>query len=72
MPGPDGFLDMAGLDNVRDGWKYLDKVSGGGRGPVPKSIQELIDNGNLGVKTGKGIFEYSKNINEVIKDRDRK
>jgi 3-hydroxybutyryl-CoA dehydrogenase len=72
MVGPLAFLDMAGLDNVRDGWKYLDKVSGGGRGPIPSFIQELIDKGHLGVKTGKGIFEYSKNIKEVVKDRDRK
>jgi 3-hydroxybutyryl-CoA dehydrogenase len=72
LVGPLAFLDMAGLDNVRDAWQYLDKASGGSRGAVPTFIDDLIAKGHLGVKTGKGIFEYSKNIKEVVKDRDRK
>jgi 3-hydroxybutyryl-CoA dehydrogenase len=72
LVGPLAFLDMAGLDNVRDAWQYLDKASGGGRGAVPTFIDDLIAKGHLGVKTGKGIFEYGKNIKEVVKDRDRK
>jgi 3-hydroxybutyryl-CoA dehydrogenase len=72
LVGPLAFLDMAGLDNVRDGWAYLNKMEGSIRGPLAKFIKELVDKNHLGVKTGKGIYEYSKDIKEVVKDRDRK
>lgn len=69
--GPFAFLDMAGLDNVSDGWEYLNKVSGGAQGPLPQFIQKLVEKGHFGVKTGKGIYEYSGDTGEVIKERNR-
>ncbi len=36
-------------------------------------LQELIDNGHLGVKTGKGFFDYSNGKGEeVLRERDKK
>lgn len=37
----------------------------------PKSLQSRIDRGDLGVKTGKGFYDYSdKKLTDVLKNRD--
>ena len=37
----------------------------------PKSLKELMDKGELGVKTGKGFFDYTdRPLEEVLKERD--
>jgi 3-hydroxybutyryl-CoA dehydrogenase len=69
--GPLAFLDMAGLDNVRDGWQYMDKMTGGSRGPLPGKLKELVEKGHLGIKTGKGIFDYAESAASIAKDRNR-
>lgn len=39
----------------------------------PKTLSELVKKGCLGVKSGKGFYDYtSKDIKEVLKERDRK
>ncbi len=56
--GPIRFLDMAGLDTVRKVREHLFSVT---REPVYKSyriIEEMLERGQLGVKSGKGFYEY--------------
>jgi len=37
----------------------------------PKSLFELVEKGHLGVKTGRGFFDYSgKKLEEILKERD--
>lgn len=39
----------------------------------PELLQELIDNNNLGISTGKGFFEYTNGLDkEVLRERDLK
>ncbi len=71
--GPLSFLDMAGLDNVRDGWEYINKMTGGTFGPLPQAVQKLVNQGHWGLKTGKGIYPYSeKEVRELGNEREKK
>ena len=70
--GPLAFLDMSGLDNVLHNWDYLNQVTQGGFGPSPKFIQELVAKGHLGIKTGKGIYDYGgKDASNIAKEKNR-
>jgi len=69
--GPLAFMDMAGLDNVRDSWDYINKM-GGKLGTLPKFILDLVAQGHWGLKTGRGIYSYSeKEVRELAKERNR-
>jgi len=70
--GPLAFFDMAGLDNVRDSWEYTNKVNPGRLGPLPQDLLKLVEKGDWGIKTGKGIYDYrGKDGQELVKTREK-
>ena len=69
--GPFTIADMAGLDVYADIFDTLE--SGLGEGFVaPRILQERVDRGDLGVKTGRGFLELSDaRADELIDRRNR-
>jgi 3-hydroxybutyryl-CoA dehydrogenase len=62
--GPVQFVDMCGLDTILNIQKYMYGIT---KDPVYKpsrSIEELVDKGDLGVKTGQGFYDYSETASE--------
>jgi len=59
-------LDIVGLDTIYNTWKYLEENLSPDFAPG-KVITELVRNGHLGKKTGKGFFEWNESM-PVIKD----
>lgn len=56
--GPFGLMDVVGLDVVRDiELSYYDESKNETDKP-PKSLIEMVEKGYLGVKSGKGFYEY--------------
>jgi len=59
MPmGPFRVMDMSGLDTALKVAKDM-REAYGDRFYVPRSMQELVGQGNLGAKTGKGFYEHA-------------
>ncbi len=56
--GPFGIMDEFGLDVIRDIEMEYYNESGDKRDYPPKLLTDKIDNGELGVKTGKGFYTY--------------
>jgi 3-hydroxybutyryl-CoA dehydrogenase len=56
--GPFGLMDMIGLDVIRDIEQVYYGESGEERDAPPRLLLEKIERGELGVKTGKGFYEY--------------
>jgi 3-hydroxybutyryl-CoA dehydrogenase len=56
--GPFHLLDFSGLDIFYGALQ--DRRRQGEGGEVPKVLRELVEAGNLGRKSGKGFFDYSK------------
>ena len=67
--GPMEYLDFVGLDLIKSiqGYLYadLDKTQG-----VLPVIDKLVTEGNLGIKSGKGLFDWAKKENKIRKKRD--
>ena len=69
-------MDMAGLDLMYKGTKYLYRFIDNSIEPQ-RVLKEKIDKGDLGVKTGKGFFSYESGAasdkgESKIKRRDKK
>ena len=73
--GPLATMDMGGLDLMYSGMKYLfpflDRST-----EVQRVLEAKIEKGELGLKTGKGFFQYERGeasaLSRHSKDRDRK
>lgn len=68
--GPMEYLDFSGLDLIKNiqGYLYGDLDNTAGVIPV---IGRLVKEGNLGLKTGKGLFDWSTRKNNIRENRDR-
>jgi len=70
--GPMALLDMAGLDIYQAVGSYLNKELCN-REDVAKFVSDRTSRGNLGVKTGAGVFSYTpERIAELRMERARK
>jgi 3-hydroxybutyryl-CoA dehydrogenase len=56
--GPFGLMDMIGLDVIRDIELVYHAESGDARDAPPRLLLDKIERGELGVKTGKGFYDY--------------
>jgi 3-hydroxyacyl-CoA dehydrogenase len=67
--GPMALLDMAGMDIYQAVGSYLNKDLCN-RTDVSSTVQDLIAEGRLGMKTGGGLFDYTpEQIDEIRKQR---
>ena len=70
--GPMELLDMAGLDIYANVGSYLNKDLCNGT-EVSKTITDRVERGELGIKTGRGLFEYTpEQIAQLRAERARK
>jgi 3-hydroxybutyryl-CoA dehydrogenase len=68
--GPMEYLDAVGLDLVKNiqGYLYGDLDDSSGVMPL---IDRLVREGNLGMKTGKGLFDWSMKEDRIRENRDK-
>ena len=57
--GPFERMDRVGLDVVLDIERHYAAESGLERDNPPRFLVEMVERGDLGVKTGKGFYEYA-------------
>ena len=70
--GPLKINDFAGLDINVICYKLMIQHMRGDK-EVPKKVQQLVDEGNFGVKTGKGIYDYTPDsIQDEMACRDQR
>lgn len=73
--GPLQTIDMGGLDLIQKGMKYLYPLIDRSA-DVPKILREKVERGDLGLKTGKGFFQYGEEkglaLSRHSKERDKK
>jgi 3-hydroxybutyryl-CoA dehydrogenase len=69
--GPIGLLDSFGLDTEYSQYAYLQETLKDNKFKPPKLLRAKVRKKELGLKTGKGFYDYSgKNIQSVIRERD--
>lgn len=65
--GPFGMMDMVGIDVVRDIEALYYEETGENSDKPPRLLDEMIAKGELGIKTGRGFYNYP---NPAYKDPD--
>lgn len=60
VPGPFALMDSIGLDTVLDIEKVYHQKSGNSADAPPKILTDKVENGELGLKTGKGFYTYPR------------
>ncbi|MFX0168888.1 MAG: 3-hydroxyacyl-CoA dehydrogenase family protein [Candidatus Hodarchaeota archaeon] len=70
--GPFGNLDYIGLDVIVLAAKYLAWSLNDDRFTLPKWLEDTVMRGNLGVKTGRGIYEYPNQTPEALREKRAK
>ncbi len=65
MPvGPFGMMDYIGLDTLRDVCQYWGEENDDSDALKNADfLNEFVSDGNLGIKSGKGFYDYSKGNN---------
>jgi 3-hydroxybutyryl-CoA dehydrogenase len=58
--GPFKTMDLIGIDTGKDVIDSINEQSGEKMFEVPEVLKAMIRNGTLGMKTGKGFFDYKK------------
>jgi 3-hydroxybutyryl-CoA dehydrogenase len=68
--GPLETADLGGLDVFHSIAGYLFKELSAAQGP-PESLNRLVENNHLGIKTGRGFYEYEEGSrDEILRRRD--
>ncbi|WP_457590455.1 3-hydroxyacyl-CoA dehydrogenase family protein [Geoglobus sp.] len=67
--GPFGNLDFIGLDTVFLASRYLHSL---GESTPPEWLAEKVERGELGIKTGRGIYQYGRTQEELLSLRTEK
>lgn len=69
--GPLATVDLAGVHLWYQGAKNLYPLFDASQKPQ-KILNEMVEKGLLGVKTGKGFFDYRTGTNDIVRERDKK
>jgi len=64
------YLDFSGLDLIKNIQGYLYSDLDSTKGPLP-IIEKLVFEGRLGIKTGRGLFEWNNKENRIRENRDK-
>ena len=56
--GPFGLMDLIGLDVIADIERVYQRESGDPKDAPPRLLLDLVERGDLGVKTGRGFYVY--------------
>jgi 3-hydroxybutyryl-CoA dehydrogenase len=71
--GPFQICDHAGADTIQSVFKYLHKKLNKDHFKPPRLLHTMVQNEDLGLKTGLGFYKYNPSgINEIKIERDKK